>query len=157
MKTLPNLKVMAIVKSSPHPEDSGLFSQGNKDAFLVLLSREIPGDEEWNQETRDTYEKTLDYIGTMYLAVEAGEDFLGICRRMMAFPLFIPKKFIDFLEEQRPRALIVLAHFFAFAAGREDIWWISNIIEREREGIRTKLPVEWQGLAMAGLINYHRR
>lgn len=40
---------------------------------------------------------------------------------MMAFPTLVPEKFLDFVEEQRPRALAILAYFFALCAGMENL------------------------------------
>jgi hypothetical protein len=130
---------MAI--SSRHPYfDNGnlLFEEMNRKGLLGLLTQDIPG-ESWDKETQQAYEKTLSYIGWVQAAIKDGEHVLGTCRRMMAFAVLVPKKFIEFVEEMRPRALVILGHFFALGSQMGDVWWIGEIIQRER----SKLSSEW--------------
>jgi len=89
---------------------------------------------------------SLSYIGGVQIAIDSGEHVMGICRRMMAFATLIPKKFIDFVQDMRPRALAVLAHLFALAARMVDIWWIGSTVQRKILGIQQVLPLEWQGM-----------
>jgi hypothetical protein len=74
---------------------------------------------------------------------------------MMAFALLAPKKFIQYVGEQLPRALVILAHFFALASNVKYMWWIGDIAQREIQGIWDVLPLEWhvmrKPLAAAGL------
>ena len=68
--------------------------------------------------------------------------------------MFIPPLFIEFVSEQRPRSLVVLAHFFATVAQVRSVWWIGKSGEREIRAIHQALPEEWRGqmiwpLAMA--------
>jgi hypothetical protein len=82
--------------------------------------------------------------GCIQLAIKSGEHKMGICRRMIAFALLVPRKFVQFVEEERPRALVILAHFFALASDMEDIWWVAGTARREVLGIQQVLPPEWQ-------------
>ncbi|TDZ22079.1 Sterol uptake control protein 2 [Colletotrichum orbiculare MAFF 240422] len=54
----------------------------------------------------------------------------------LAFPATVSKRFIDLLEERRPRALTILACFFALLKGYESaVWWLEGVSRREVMGI----------------------
>ena len=57
----------------------------------------------------------------------------------------VPETFIRFLEEGRPRALVILAHYFATAV-KLDNWIMGDTAQREIRGILAVLPVEWHVL-----------
>ncbi|KAF8848653.1 hypothetical protein BDZ45DRAFT_664215 [Acephala macrosclerotiorum] len=139
-------KIMPLVEAASMLTNATvLFADGNRRGLEQLLGQGFSS-EVWDEETRQVYEKALSYIGSVQKAIEAGEHRLAICRRAMAFAVLSPKRFFDFVEEQRPRALVVLAHFFALLSNMEDIWWIGKVARREIEGIRRELPAEWQVL-----------
>lgn len=58
----------------------------------------------------------------------------------------LPGEMVELLEEKEPRALVVLAHYFArpgpVAGDLEAVWWIGAIARREDEGIHKCLPDE---------------
>ncbi len=139
-------KITVVANAQPYLYDKdAMFAEGNREELLDLLRGNRPG-EIWDAETRETYEQTLSYIGSIQLAAKAGEHRMGIARRMMAFAILIPKKFIEFVEQQRPRALVVLAHFFALSSDMEDVWWIGRAARSEIEAIQKFLPLEWQAM-----------
>ncbi|KAF6817511.1 C6 zinc finger protein [Colletotrichum sojae] len=54
----------------------------------------------------------------------------------LAFPATVSKRFIELLEERRPRALVILACFFALLKGYESaVWWLEGVSRREVMGI----------------------
>ncbi|KAF4822583.1 Sterol uptake control protein 2 [Colletotrichum siamense] len=54
----------------------------------------------------------------------------------LAFPATVSKRFIELLEERRPRALTILACFFALLKGYESaVWWLEGVSRREVMGI----------------------
>jgi len=128
-----------------------MFAAVNRKDLLGLLTQDIAG-EPWDEETQQAYEKTLNYIGWVQLTIKDGEHMLGTCRRMMAFAVLAPKKFIEFVQEMRPRALVILAHFFALGSQLRDIWWIGDNVQREIKGIQQVLPPEWQPLMRQPLM-----
>ncbi|KAF4630271.1 hypothetical protein G7Y89_g7872 [Cudoniella acicularis] len=150
-------KILAISDPQPYFENANkLFEEENRGSLLGLLTQDIPG-EEWNQATREAYEKALSYIGWVQRTIDDGENVLGVCRRFMAFAILAPKSFIEFVEERRPRALVILAHFFALGFQMREIWWVGKTVQREIQGIQNVLPPEWQPLMVqpclkAGLI-----
>ncbi|PVH85003.1 hypothetical protein DL98DRAFT_409942 [Cadophora sp. DSE1049] len=144
-------KIMAIARARPFLADGDvLFAENNREGLADLLDQNIPG-EIWDLETAQAYEKTLSYIGCIQLALKSGEHKMGICRRMIAFALLVPRKFVEFVEEKRPRALVIVAHFFALASDMEDVWWIGRTARREVLGIQKVLPSEWQSMMASPL------
>jgi len=147
LKDFETATIRTFVKAEPQLNDlEALFADRNREGLLDLLSQDF-ATEVWNTGTRATYEKALSYIGGIQVEVGRGENQLATLRRMMAFPLLVPKEFLSFVEEQRPRALVILAHFFALAANMmDDVWWVGNTPQREIEGIRNVLPIQWQAM-----------
>lgn len=149
-----NLSIYVIAKSYPRfGEDQSYFSPLMRRDFEGVLTQALPSGEAWDDVTRDAYEKALSYVGSIQNAIRLGEPTYAVCRRIQAFPLLIPSKFIAFLEEQRPRALVVLAHFFATAAQVHGVWWLredaegsESIAKREIRAISKVLPAQWQPL-----------
>lgn len=128
-----------------------LFADSNRESLQSILSQDIPG-EKLDKVTEATYEKALNYIGGIKIEIGRCEHPLATLRRMMAFPFLVPKEFVDFVDQQCPRALVILAHFFALAANMNDIWWIGDTVQREVDGIRKVLPMEWQAMMQAPLL-----
>lgn len=58
----------------------------------------------------------------------------------MSFASLVPERFLSCVEEQRPRALIILAHLFSLSSHAKDIWWIGQTAYREVYAIRDQTP-----------------
>lgn len=149
-------RVKKVIQSSPYIwDDPTITDEQNRREFASVLSQTIPSNDIWDDETREAYEMTLSYVGSMHKSLRSGEPTYAICRRIICFPMYIPPRFIDFVQEQRPRALVVLAHFFAVVSRVSfPVWWIGNAGPKEIRAIRSVLPQEWHGqmiwpLAMA--------
>jgi hypothetical protein len=123
--------------------DLQMFQETNRNGLTGLLAQGIL-EEPWDQETQRAYEKTLSYIGWVQLAIRENEHPMGICRRMMAFAILAPKRFIECVDQMRPRALVILAYFFALGAQLRDTWWIGETLQREIHAIERVVPPEWK-------------
>ncbi|KAL2178837.1 putative transcription factor [Thermothelomyces heterothallicus CBS 202.75] len=53
----------------------------------------------------------------------------------LAFPATVSRRFIELLEERRPRALAILACFFALLKSMDSIWWLHGMARREVLGV----------------------
>jgi len=132
--------------------DESYFDESMRRDFNGLLSQKLPGSRDvWDDETRDTYEKTLSYVGSIQNAINKQEPAYAICRRIKAFPLIATPKFTSFVEECRPRALTILAHYFATTIQVQGPWWLGaaeggreGMAQREIRAIAKALPPEWQ-------------
>lgn len=159
----PGAVVNVHVRSASSPSDpDALFAEGSRVEFAHLhrpvTSRgqcqregceegEGADDEKMEDpEAQDAYNKTVSYIGTIHLAIKAGEHDMEVCRRLIAFAVLIPDKMIELIEEKRPRALVILAHYISVAAPRAKVWWIGDVTRKEVEAIQRWLPGEWKDL-----------
>ena len=55
----------------------------------------------------------------------------------LSFPATVSRRFIQLLEEGRPRALVILACFFALLKSLDGVWWLHGVARREVMGIST--------------------
>jgi hypothetical protein len=53
----------------------------------------------------------------------------------LAFPATVSRRFIELLEERRPRALAILACFFALLKSMDSVWWLQGMARREVLGV----------------------
>lgn len=53
----------------------------------------------------------------------------------LAFPATVSRRFIELLEERRPRALAILACFFALLKSLDAVWWLQGMARREVLGV----------------------
>lgn len=122
-----------------------IFAPEKREVFKHLLYRSPldEGIEPWDLDTQNAYELTLSYIGSLQVAMDHGEPLVHSFRRVMAFCMFIPKRFIDLVDEGRPRALVVMAYYFSYLARLRTIWWIGDTGRREILGIQSVLKSPW--------------
>jgi hypothetical protein len=148
-----NSSLKVIAESYPHfGEDTSYWEPSLRKAFDRLLIPALDAQEEWGAETQDAYEKTLSYIGSIQKSIDAGEPVYVVCRRVQVFSFVLPDKFVQMLSEQRHRALVVLAYFFATVAQIKGVWWLGEhrhaaklTARREIEAIKNVLPPRWYG------------
>ena len=96
------------------------------------------------------YEDTLSYIGSIHASILAKESDGLLARRLWAFAPKAPVIFAELVGKRRPRALAILAHFFALTKEVEHIWWFAGTADREVRGIQSILPSDWQWALVSG-------
>jgi hypothetical protein len=101
-------------------------------------------DEMVDPESQSAYEMALRFVGYVLTSIERGDDPSEIRRVLLSFGQFAPPVYVKRLEENSPRALVILAYFFALAKAVDDVWWMRGIVEREVFGIQSILPEQWQ-------------
>ena len=141
-------RIKSVITSMPYIwDDPTVSSEPNRREFAGVLTQSLPSNDTWDDATREAYEVTLSYVGSLNKAIRDGEPDFAICKRLICFPMYVPSLFIDFVQEGRPRALVVLAHFFAVVAQVKLplVWWIGDAAPKEIRGIQTVLPYEWHG------------
>ncbi|KAL2870555.1 Zn(II)2Cys6 transcription factor [Aspergillus lucknowensis] len=131
-------KIWSIVDTFPSPEPAALET-----GYFSFLLPTIPDEE---RASMDAYKKAIAYINTTWLAIEAKEHPQVTCRRLMVFPLFVTIDFIHLLQEKRPLALVILAHFLALSATLSDTWWIGRTGHRDILAIKDMLTPQWESL-----------
>ena len=77
--------------------------------------------------------------------MKGSEPLTEICRNLMLFPFVVQSQFIDLIKDQQPRALAVLAHYFALLASFRSVWWIGDTGRKEVQALTTVLSdlVSW--------------
>lgn len=63
----------------------------------------------------------------------------------LAFPATVSKRFVELVEERRPRALATLACFFALLKVLDHVWWLHGMARREVLGIVSLFNSEFFG------------
>lgn len=117
--------------------------KGPKTPFQFLL--DYRRDEEGvNEKTEKGYSGTIAYLERLYMSVQTNEPDWIIRKIFTGFPPVVPSEFLDFVYEKRPRAMVILAYFFALGKKVENIWWLRGIPEREVRGINSTMPLEWK-------------
>jgi hypothetical protein len=102
--------------------------------------------------TKEVFESTIAYLGAMQSAIDAKEPLWKIGRRVQAFPIVIPMRFIELLVALEPQALVVFSYFFAIVAQvEEEVWWCARdkprgerTAVREIRAINSMLSKEWK-------------
>lgn len=145
--------LMTIATSYPYfGKDQSYFSAENRRNFEGVLTQHLPSDDDWSdEETREAYEKALSYVGSIQRGINDGEPVYAVARRVQTFALLVPPKFTELLSLQRPRALVIMAHFWATVAQVHGVWWLGeadsegdeSTAKREIGAIKQVLRREW--------------
>jgi hypothetical protein len=125
----------------------------NSNELMYLLRRQEPHEleEEWDEEVHDVYKRTLSCIGWIWKHRFDSDPPFGVSRRLFAFPMIVDPQYVTFVQEQRPRALVILAHYFALLAILREFWFVGDGGLREAKAIAAALPPEWQGMLIQPL------
>lgn len=119
-------------------------SDANRAKFAYLLPANI--DTSLDEADYEAYTTAVAYIGSVAVAKEAGEEHPKISRRLAIFPTILHDRFLTLLDVPSPRAMVILAHYFALLYTLDGLWWVGNCPEKEIEAIEANLGSEWLGL-----------
>ena len=113
-----------------------------------LLRREKPHElaEAWDDDVEDAYKSAVNAIGGIWQSMNNGQPIGGVGRRLVVFPVLMDKRFVDLVEEERPRALVILAHYFALLSMLQSFWWIGDTGPREVRAIVEEVGPEWEDM-----------
>lgn len=53
----------------------------------------------------------------------------------LAFPATVSRRFVEVVDEKRPRSLAILACFFALLKRMDNVWWLEDVTRREVMGL----------------------
>ncbi|KAK2589879.1 hypothetical protein QQS21_012443 [Conoideocrella luteorostrata] len=139
----PKAKINIInASSASFVEPSVIFCEANRNRFPYLLASQ-PKDS-ISEEDREVYVDTVCFLGALLGGKEAGEPISQTCRRLIIYPIVWSTRFLELLDSLRPRALLILAHFFGLASTCSDSWWVGDSPRREVLAIEKYLGTEWQ-------------
>lgn len=114
--------------------------------LLYMVTSIKPGDEGFHNV--DTYYDTLKFLGALYQ--ELSENGYGpvFDLRTITFFTFVRDEFVELARERRPRALVIVAHYLAFAKTirSETSWWMLGIADSQIDTICDLLGDPWASL-----------
>ncbi|OQV04199.1 hypothetical protein CLAIMM_09116 [Cladophialophora immunda] len=154
----PSSKMMLLINAPPVFDVKVLFAKEKIQPFSRVLEHEKSQhpDPGYDPARLEVLEKLLSYNGYLYQSVDEDEPVYIVARKIISFAIFVPRPFIELVEEERPCALVILAHYFALMARFPSIWWVGKTPRREIQAIHDTVSPVWQDqmkwpMMMAGL------
>jgi len=86
-------------------------------------------------ETRQAYEHSVAFLNWSHQ--------LPARNRILGFAATVSRRFVELLDQQDPRALVIASCFFALTKVVDDVWWLQGIAKKEVNGICSLLPSSW--------------
>lgn len=141
LKDNPGANINKIVETSgPFVEPANIMVKANRSRFPALLERRAGETDEDDA----AYIETVSYIGAVQGAQEAGERIEAVTRRLIVYPVLFPQRFVELLSQHQPRALVILAHFFAVATHCQSSAWVGDTPSKEILALAEYLAPEYQ-------------
>lgn len=137
-----------MVTSSPIVYDAEeRFGESQRQGLEYILERDAEDEvyEPWDAEIQDAYETTLSYLGGVLQLLDPNSEKFNVNdarRRMVIFPMAVKKRFLDLTQEARPRAIVIMAYYFAILV-IETTWWVGDVGTLEVQAIARSLPAKW--------------
>lgn len=63
----------------------------------------------------------------------------------LSFPATVSRRFVELLEERRPRAMAILACYFALLRSLDGVWWLHGMARREVLGVASLFNSDYFG------------
>ena len=136
--------ILAYTTEPDVKDEIAMFNPLYRKPFEALLDWTKYPEPCLDLEIRNAYEKTLAYVGGVYHALLNKEAPRIMIRRIVCLGVLAPARYIELLEQGRPRALAILAHHLALSQAVEEHWWFHGVADRVVNGIQSILPAEWQ-------------
>lgn len=140
----PESMISALAKPVGFVEPSIIYCEANRAKFPRLLERR--GAEMEDDRDHEAYMNAVSYLGSVLGAQESGEERKKIVQRLIIWPILVSSRYIELVEQRRPRALVILAHYFAMASAYSDVWYIGESPACEVRAIGPCIPPDWQDL-----------
>jgi hypothetical protein len=109
--------------------------------LLTMLSFTQTDDEDSSEVL--TYHETLQCLASLYQHLsEHGLD-AKMAMRIITWFTVVPEGFIVLARAERPRAMVILAHYAAFLKLVDSIWWLKDVGDSSIYDIWQHLQSEW--------------
>ncbi|OTA60755.1 C6 finger domain-containing protein [Hypoxylon sp. EC38] len=144
----PKSLAVKLIKETARFHDRGKLPKGNFQRLQHLMDppKEPGVTERWDAEIQDAYGRTLGYICKALEMIDE-EGWSGpVFRMVLMFPMFSEHRYVELVRQGSPRALVILAHYFALLVKYHDVWWVGSVGTDEIRGIARAVPDEWQHL-----------
>ncbi len=136
-------RLLAYTTEPDLRDEMAMFNPAYRQPFEALLDWASHPEPFLDMDIRNTYERTLAYVGGTYSALLNKEAPRIMIRRIVCLGVLAPTRFIELLEQKRPRALVILAHHLAMSQAIEEHWWFHGVADGVVNGIASLLPSEW--------------
>ena len=101
------------------------------------------------------YESALGLISSAFESLQRRTEAPDtICRRLVMFPLLVDEQFVVLVDEARPRALVIMAHYFALLIMVEGHWYIGNTARWEVRAIGEHLSSDGLDSNWSALLEF---
>ncbi|KAH9890183.1 hypothetical protein F4778DRAFT_375539 [Xylariomycetidae sp. FL2044] len=137
-----------IITRDLHHEPS-MPAQNDPERLEHLVRRDpnTAQPEPWDPETRIAYDSALQHLNRVFDIMEADGPRNHAVRALVLFPMLVKRRFVELVEASTPRALVILAHYFALLNQHSERWWIGDAGAKEVRAIAKELQDEhWQSL-----------
>jgi len=101
-------------------------------------------DDDWSASYRDILLNIVIRLGELYGRIAQNCLYPTMAIDFMRWPFAIPGQFVELAKDQRPHALVDLAHFIILFELLPQLWWVSDVAQHEVETISILLGPEWQ-------------
>lgn len=88
---------------------------------------------------KNTYYTALRYLGSIYQELRLCGFSPILDLRIITYFTFVPQAYVDLARTRRPVALVVLAHWLAFADLVQGVWWMGGIAGCQLKEVRDQL------------------
>ncbi|KAK3113756.1 hypothetical protein LTR53_008621 [Teratosphaeriaceae sp. CCFEE 6253] len=120
-----------------------LAEQGRPFTYLLTFASEY---ETLSSGDQDAYIELLALLALLLKRITSGAlGSMDAFTRLAQFPASISARFTDLVVARTPRALVILAHYFALMKVIEkDVFWLKGIAENHIQVIHDQLPSAWK-------------
>jgi hypothetical protein len=147
LRTANVVDVFARYGGEPDFQDRvALFHPDLRVPFQGLLDFQRYPEPDLDSTGQSAYEDAVAYLGGIFLGLEQRESTRATGRRVITFGIMMPAKYIAFVEQRRPRALIILAYFCSMTIVLDGHWVFHGLARREVPGLQSLIPPEMQWL-----------
>jgi hypothetical protein len=91
----------------------------------------------------ESYCNVLDSMGILYGSLTQDGVAPELWIRVISWPSYLSQDFANCAVEQRPRALIILAHYLCFIKLIKGLWWVDDIPDTEIPAIMSLIGDHW--------------
>lgn len=71
-------------------------------------------------------------------------DTATVMREVMRFPAMVPRRFVELVAAEDPRALTIVGYFFMLLGRNHSPWWLRRRLKSDFIALIKLLPEEWR-------------
>jgi hypothetical protein len=109
--------------------------------LVTLLEGITPLDSDFQY--LESYCNVLDCLGILYGSLTQDGVAPELWVRVISWPSYLNPEFTTCSVEQRPRALIILAHYLCFIKLIKGLWWVDDLPDTEITAIMSLIGDHW--------------